>query len=148
MTLCENLRCSIWTTRLKKDVGIPRVLVVDDFTDTADAISTVLTLDEMETQVAYDGNTAIRTTEQWRPDAVLLDIWMPDISGLEVAARLRANSATSSIILIAHSAAAAPADLERAHAAGFDAFCAKPLDARMFKPLIRHFCQAGSADRR
>ncbi|WP_244206636.1 response regulator, partial [Caballeronia pedi] len=68
---------------------------------------------------------AIDATARCKPEVVLLDIWMPDMSGLEVAARLRADADTSGTILIAHSAAASEADLQRAKHAGFDAFCAK-----------------------
>ena len=64
---------------------------------------------------------------------------MPDKSGLEVAARLRADENTSGIILIAHSAAASESDMQRAKRAGFDAFCVKPMDVTTIAPLLRHF---------
>ncbi|MEZ2354504.1 response regulator [Caballeronia sp. RCC_10] len=133
------LKCAIWTHRRKSAVDAPRVLVVDDFIDTADAISMVLNFSGFHTNAVYGGQPAIDATGRWQPQIVLLDIWMPDIFGLEVAARLRANEKTSETILIAHSAASGERDLERAKQAGFDAFCAKPTDAASLGPLLRYF---------
>ncbi|SAL03698.1 response regulator receiver protein [Caballeronia fortuita] len=132
-------KCAIWTRRKKTAPGTPRVLVVDDYADTADAISMVLAICGFDADAVYGGRLAIDATARCKPEVVLLDIWMPDMSGLEVAARLRADANTSETILIAHSAAASEADLERARHAGFDAFCAKPTDATTFAPLLRHF---------
>jgi CheY-like chemotaxis protein len=133
------LKCTIWTKRKCVGPGIPRVLVVDDYADTADAISMVLALDGFNAQVAYRGNAAVDAAVRWQPQAVLLDICMPDMSGLEVADRLREMDSTSETVLIAHSALASEADLARAKESGFDAFCAKPTDAMKLGPLLRHF---------
>jgi CheY-like chemotaxis protein len=133
------LKCTIWTTRKRSGRRVPRVLVVDDYADTADAISMVLALDGFDAQVAYRGNAAVDAAARWQPQAVLLDICMPDMSGLEVAARLRATESTSETVLIAHSALASEADLARAKESGFDAFCAKPTDAMKLGPLLRYF---------
>jgi CheY-like chemotaxis protein len=132
-------QCVIWTRRKKSALDSPRVLVVDDFADTADAISMVLTLSGFDSNAVYNGHGAIETVGHWQPEIVLLDIWMPDMSGLEVAAQLRANASTSDTVLIAHSAASSASDLERAKQAGFDAFCAKPTDSAILAPLLRHF---------
>ncbi|WP_244818685.1 response regulator [Caballeronia sp. Lep1P3] len=133
------LKCAIGTHRRKNAIDAPRVLVVDDFIDTADAISMVLDFSGFDTNAVYGGQPAIDATRRWQSQIVLLDIWMPDMSGLEVAARLRANEKTSETMLIAHSAAAGERDLERAKQAGFDAFCAKPTDAAALGPLVRYF---------
>ena len=52
------LKCTIWTKRKRVGPRVPRVLVVDDYADTADAISMVLALDGFDAQVAYRGNAA------------------------------------------------------------------------------------------
>lgn len=132
-------KCAIWMRRKMTVSDTPRVLVVDDYADTADAISMVLAICGFDAHAVYGGRPAIDATARWEPDVVLLDIWMPDMSGLEVAARLRADENTSGIILIAHSAAASESDMQRAKRAGFDAFCVKPMDATTFAPLLRHF---------
>ncbi|MDR5806438.1 response regulator [Caballeronia sp. LZ001] len=132
-------RCEIWTMRKRRGVAMPRVLVVDDFRDTADAICCVLSLFDIDTSVAYGGESALRKARDWQPDVALLDIWMPDISGLDVSQQIRKSAHLADTILIAHSAAAESADRERAKSAAFDAFCAKPTDAERLVPLVRYF---------
>ncbi|WP_342065760.1 response regulator, partial [Caballeronia concitans] len=92
-----------------------RATLLDDYVDTADAISMVLGLSGFDAAAVYGGGAAIDATARWRPEIVLLDIWMPDMSGLDVAGRLRENRKTSDLVLIAHSAAAGERDLERAN---------------------------------
>jgi CheY-like chemotaxis protein len=63
-----------------------------------------------------------------RPDLILLDIQLPGMDGYEVLRRLRADEGTRDIPVIAVSANAMPADIERGLAAGFDAYLTKPID--------------------
>lgn len=81
------------------------------------------------------------TARDWQPFAVVLDIAMPGLDGLEIARRLRRERATAHMLLVACSAFSARHDLERAHDAGFDAHCAKPLTPHR---LLR-FLEAASA---
>ncbi|MEA2225646.1 MAG: two-component system, OmpR family, response regulator MprA, partial [Solirubrobacteraceae bacterium] len=66
-----------------------RVLVVDDDRAVRDALRRVLTLAGYEVQVAEGGSEAIEAVVQAVPDAVVLDLGMPDVDGLEVCERLR-----------------------------------------------------------
>ena len=63
-----------------------------------------------------------------RPDLILLDIQLPGMDGYEVLRRLRADEGTRDIPVIAVSANAMPADIERGLAAGFDAYLTTPID--------------------
>jgi CheY-like chemotaxis protein len=63
----------------------------------------------------------------WQPFAVVLDIKMPGLDGLELARRLRAHPSTSHMLLVACTAFSSANDRARAKAVGFDAHCAKPL---------------------
>nr|WP_284503273.1 response regulator [Caballeronia sp. AZ10_KS36] len=135
-------KCAIWTRRRCHGALPPRVLVVDDYVDTADAIGMVLAIDGFPTEVVYSGRQAIEASERWRPDIVLLDIWMPDLSGLQVAAYLRASTTLEQPVLVGHSALSTPGDLQAAKQAGFDAYCAKPTDADKLAPLLRYLCDA------
>lgn len=135
-------KCAIWTRRRCDSAPSPRVLVVDDYVDTADAIGMVLAIDGFQTEVVYSGRQAIETSERWGPDIVLLDIWMPDLSGLQVAVALRASAMLVQPILVGHSALSAPGDLQAAKDAGFDAYCSKPTDADKLAPLLRYLCHA------
>jgi len=86
-----------------------------------------LTLDE-----ADDGRSGIDSARAQRPDLILVDMQLPDIDGLEVLRRLRADPGTATIPCIALSANAMPDDIQRALGAGFADYWTKPLDFRVF----------------
>src|SRR5499427_1678047 len=72
--------------------GTPiRVLVVDDEPSLAELLASVLRYEGWEIQTASDGSGAVRTAREFRPDAVVLDIMLPDFDGLEVLRRVRAD---------------------------------------------------------
>src|SRR6266487_88352 len=69
-----------------------RVLVVDDEPTLAEVLASVLRYEGWDVRTAGDGSSAVRTARDFQPDAVVLDIMLPDFNGLEVMRRLRANS--------------------------------------------------------
>jgi two-component system OmpR family response regulator len=71
--------------------GAPvRVLVVDDEPSLAELLASVLRYEGWEIRTAGDGASAVRTARDFRPDAIVLDIMLPDFDGLEVLRRVRA----------------------------------------------------------
>jgi two-component system OmpR family response regulator len=81
------------STDLRRPDGTPvRVLVVDDEPTLAELLSMALRYEGWEVKSAGDGMTAVRTARDFRPDAVILDMMLPDIDGLEVLRRLRGES--------------------------------------------------------
>ena len=81
------------STELKRADGTPvRVLVVDDEPTLAELLSMALRYEGWDVRSAGDGQTAVRTAREFRPDAVVLDMMLPDIDGLEVLRRLRGES--------------------------------------------------------
>src|SRR5882757_9582114 len=73
--------------------GTPiRVLVVDDEPSLAELLASVLRYEGWEIQTAGDGASAVRAAREFRPDAVVLDIMLPDFDGLEVLRRVRQES--------------------------------------------------------
>src|SRR6266568_3028644 len=77
---------------LQRADGTPiRVLVVDDEPSLAELLASVLRYEGWEIQTAGDGSSAVRTAREFRPDAVVLDIMLPDFDGLEVLRRVRAE---------------------------------------------------------
>ena len=83
-----------------------------------------------------DGASGVARAAQTLPGLVLVDMQLPDIDGLEVLRRLRANEATASLRLVALSANAIPADIQRALQAGFDDYWTKPLDFKVFEAAL------------
>jgi len=72
--------------------GTPiRVLVVDDEPSLAELLASVLRYEGWDIRTAADGSSAVRTAREFKPDAVVLDIMLPDFSGLEVLRRVRAE---------------------------------------------------------
>jgi two-component system, OmpR family, response regulator len=72
--------------------GTPiRVMVVDDEPSLAELLSSVLRYEGWDIAVAGDGSSAVRTAREFKPDAVVLDVMLPDFSGFEVLRRLRAE---------------------------------------------------------
>jgi two-component system, OmpR family, response regulator len=77
-------------TLQRADGTPPRVLVVDDEQSLADVLASVLQREGWLTRTAYDGTAAISDARDFMPDAIVLDMMLPDLSGLDVLARVRA----------------------------------------------------------
>ena len=75
---------------LQRADGSPvRVLVVDDEPSLAELLASVLRYEGWEIRTAADGSSAVRTAREFQPDAIVLDIMLPDFDGLEVLRRVR-----------------------------------------------------------
>ena len=112
-----------------------RVLVADDNRDAADSLARVLMMSGHETQVAYDGASALEQAATFRPEAAVLDIGMPGMSGYDVARALRGRLG-SDILLIALTGWGQGSDRERAAKAGFDHHLTKPTDPGAVAALL------------
>ncbi|MEV7105865.1 response regulator transcription factor [Streptomyces atroolivaceus] len=77
------------TELLRPDRNPIRVLVVDDEPPLAELLSMALRYEGWEVRSAGDGAGAVRTARDFRPDAVILDVMLPDMDGLAVLGRLR-----------------------------------------------------------
>jgi two-component system, OmpR family, response regulator len=73
----------------RADGSAVRVLVVDDEASLAELLASVLRYEGWEIRTAADGSSAVRTAREFQPDAILLDIMLPDFDGLEVLRRVR-----------------------------------------------------------
>jgi CheY-like chemotaxis protein len=77
-----------------------RALVVDDEPDLADVLSSVLRIEGWDVVTAGDGATAVRLGREFGPDAVVLDVMLPDADGLQVLRRLREDSPTVCVLFL------------------------------------------------
>lgn len=114
-----------------------RVLVVDDNQDAAQSTAMLLELFGHEVRCAHDGPTALAVAEDFRPDAILLDIGLPGMNGYEVAEQLRRTPSTRGTLLIAVTGYGQPEDRSRARAAGFDHHVVKPVEPETLQALLR-----------
>jgi CheY-like chemotaxis protein len=108
-------------------VSTPRVLVVDDYPVGADALRLLLEQNGFEARTVNDANLACAVAEEWLPFAIVVDVVMPGMTGLELARRLRSSALTRDMLLVAFTARTSQDDRTRALEAGFDVHCAKPL---------------------
>jgi signal transduction histidine kinase/CheY-like chemotaxis protein len=112
------------------------VLVADDNRDAADSLAMLLEMNGHRVSVAHCGERAFEAAERARPSAVILDIGMPDLSGYEVARRIRAESWGAPMLLVAVTGWGQADDKARARAAGFDFHLTKPVDPDQVERLI------------
>jgi CheY-like chemotaxis protein len=109
-------------------VGPKRVLVVDDDPDNADSLVMLLELYGHTATKAADAHTALRLGGEFRPDVVLLDLFMPRVDGYECGRRIRATEWGRAVLLIAVTGWGRDDDRQRTAAAGFDHHLTKPFD--------------------
>jgi DNA-binding response OmpR family regulator len=101
------------------------ILLVDDDLDLVEAVSWMLESDGLDVKRAHSGQEAIdRLASGIRPCLILLDIWMPEIDGWDVAYRLRATPAWSTIPIVMMSGSS---EIVRAHHEGAAGMLAKPV---------------------
>jgi PAS domain S-box-containing protein len=113
-----------------------RVLIVDDNRDAADSLNLLLASMGQCVYVAYDGQSAISAAKAFKPEIVLLDIGMPQMSGYEVARALRADASASKSALVAVTGWGQEADKERAKDAGFTYHFVKPISEDALRMIL------------
>ncbi|MCI1190633.1 ATP-binding protein [Calidifontimicrobium sp. SYSU G02091] len=123
-----------------------RLLYVEDNPSNLALFEQLMTLRPGATlSTARDGLAGLALARSLQPDLAVIDIDLPGIDGIELCRRLRADAATRAIPLVALSANALPADIERARAAGFDAYLTKPLDVgRLLDEIDRRTAARGA----
>jgi CheY-like chemotaxis protein len=121
---------------LEHSQGVVRVLIVDDNRDTVLTLGILLRSEGYIVRLATDATEALTLLEEWKPDAALLDLHMPDRSGFALANDLRRRYAGKCPILIAVTAHADPEHRGLAETSGFDHFVAKPYEPEALLELI------------
>ena len=105
-----------------------KILVVEDNEMNRDMLIRRLKNKGFETDIAVDGEHAIKMTQQYQPDIVLMDMSLPIMDGWQATHLLKNNKATQHIPIIGLSAHAGPGDIEKSQAAGCDEYETKPID--------------------
>ena len=100
-----------------------RVLIVDDFADAREMLQVVLRGAGYEVLAAADGAEAVRLAIEHVPDAIIMDIFLPDIDGCEATRQIKSNITTSRVPVVAYTARLEPYEEEK-HL--FHAVCVKP----------------------
>jgi CheY-like chemotaxis protein len=113
-----------------------RVLVVDDNRDAAEALAMALGMVGCDTRMAHTAQSALALTPSFGPDAVLLDIGLPDLNGYELARRLRKLPGGAALKVIATTGWGQDKDRQRAFEAGCDHHLTKPIDVERLRGLL------------
>jgi PAS domain S-box-containing protein len=113
-----------------------KVLVVDDNADAATSLAMLLELRGHRVRVAFDGLTGVAVGAEFRPDAIVLDLGMPDVDGYETARRIRREPWGQTAVLIAQTGWGQDADRLRSTASGFDHHLVKPADVTALERLF------------
>ncbi len=114
-----------------------RILVVDDIMDIAESTAMLLRMWGHEVRLAHNGPEAIQAAAEFRPDAVVLDIGLPGMSGYEVARHLRQRPEFHRTLLIAVTGYGQEEDRRRTDEAGFDRHLTKPVDPLALEAMLR-----------
>jgi two-component system cell cycle response regulator DivK len=116
-----------------------RILVVEDNELNMKLLNDVLEAHGYAVLATGEGAVAVAWARQYRPDLILMDLQLPDMSGLEVTRQLKADPETTSIPIVAVTAFAMAGDEKKALEQGCDAYVAKPINLRNFLDLIAGF---------
>jgi two-component system, cell cycle response regulator DivK len=136
-------------TEIHKAQGMPeaeapsatakRILVVEDNELNMKLLNDVLEAHGYEVMSTARGAVALEWARQYRPDLILMDLQLPDLSGLEATQQLKADAKTRHIPIIAVTAFAMTGDEKKALDHGCDAYVAKPIVLRSFLDLVANF---------
>jgi PAS domain S-box-containing protein len=113
-----------------------RVLVMDDNPDVARSVARLLAVAGHEVRVAQDGESGISVAREFAPHAILLDIGLPVMDGLQVARRIRREPGLRNVLLIALTGYGQDADRQATRDAGFDHHFAKPVDFKTIESAL------------
>ena len=121
----------------------PLAMIVDDESDILDMLEELLKSGENEINVvrAQSGIAALLMIGEFRPDLLILDLMMPGMNGFDVCQKLKANSSTQNIKIVAISGDHNPAVRHRILDSGADLFFTKPLDIIGFRNQCFHLLQ-------
>jgi two-component system, cell cycle response regulator DivK len=120
------------------------ILIVDDNPANLKLARLLLSAEGHDARTVTDAEAAMKILETFSPKLILMDIQLPGMDGLELTRRLKANPATSHIVIVALTAYAMRGDEEKARAAGCDGYIAKPIDIETLPGLVaRYIANAG-----
>jgi signal transduction histidine kinase/DNA-binding response OmpR family regulator len=125
--------------------GQLQVLVVDDNTDAAESLGVLLDIEGHAAHIAHNGAEALQVAQSQPLDVVFLDIGLPDMTGYDVARRMRLLPNMQKTLLVALTGWGTQDDRERTREAGFDRHLTKPAELPAVEELLRAAAAAKNA---
>lgn len=138
MTYQESMR-TIEGRRPRVEGAVKTVLIVEDNELNMKLFHDLLDAHGYHTLQTRNGMEALALARQRRPDLILMDIQLPEVSGLEVTKWLKEDDELRAIPVIAVTAFAMKGDEERIRQGGCEAYISKPISVSMFIETVRRF---------
>jgi two-component system CheB/CheR fusion protein len=113
-----------------------KVLLIEDNVDAADSLATVLDLDGYDVMVSYGAQDGIAKARAFKPQVLLCDVGLPEMTGYDVARAFRNDAALRDVLLVALTGYAGPQDQQRAAEAGFQRHFPKPPNLQAIEDLL------------
>ena len=124
---------------------MPHVLIVDDESDLAELIDFNLRGSGFTTHVAHTGEEALAASRAQNPDLVLLDLMLPDMSGIDVCRQLRASPPSRGVLIVMLTAKGEESDRIRGFEVGADDYVVKPFSVRELVLRLKAILRRGAS---
>lgn len=121
------------------------VLVVDDEDMTRQMIAMLLEMSDFESIEAENGVEALEQVAKHHPDAIILDVMMPEMDGITMCKKLRANPATASIPVLMLSGRSQIDAEQEGFDAGANAYMKKPMDPKEMLVILKEIMKQAAA---
>jgi DNA-binding response OmpR family regulator len=115
-----------------------KIVIVEDEPDTAEMFSEMIRLSGYQVFKSYGGNSAIDLIVEEQPDAIIMDVMMPDLSGLDALRIIRKDPRIANIPVIVVSAKSLPADIREGLDAGASMYLTKPVAFQDLNNAVRN----------
>ena len=119
-----------------------KIIIVEDQPDVADLLEEMLSMDGYQMSKIHSSTGALGVIRAEMPDVVLLDIMMPDVSGLEVLRFMQREPGLQQIPVVIVSAKTLPADIRTGLDAGATAYLTKPVDVNRLRRTVARVIRA------
>ena len=127
----------------REDIVSHKILIVEDNDKNMKLVRDVLRHQGYATLEAVTGEAGWALALAERPDLVLMDIQLPDIDGIAVLKRIRADASFDAMPVVAVSASVMPDDQHKIAGSGFDAFIHKPISLKPFLATVERYLRNG-----
>jgi len=125
---------------------LKKIIIVEDQPDVADLLEEMLSVDPYRVIKIHSSTGALSVIRAEGPDVVLLDIMMPDVSGLEVLRFMHREPGLQQIPVVIVSAKTLPADIRTGLEAGAAAYLTKPVDIDKLRKTVAQVIRATETD--
>ena len=123
-----------------------KIIIVEDQPEVADILEEMLSIDGYQMIKIHSSTGALDVIRAEKPDLVLLDIMMPDVSGLEVLKFMRREPGLQQIPVVIVSAKTLPIDIRTGLDAGATAYLTKPVDVDRLRRTVARVIRAGDEE--